>query len=180
MCILLPLGEIPFICRILISTSHIQSPNIKPGAIAFADLGKLIAKNWKALPDSERAKYNAEANVDKERYQRELEECNANMPVEQKEPAVPGPKIRNKRLGDGVSGGFEKRAKSSNGWPGYQDEGQSAVEQPFGPSSRGPPPYYDPYFGYGRAGAEGYGPPPPPGAFRFSFERSTSLQLSTN
>jgi hypothetical protein len=143
---------------------------MKSGAIAFADLGKLIAQNWKALPESERAKYTAEANIDKARYQREVEERNADMPPEpgpsgragesvSTEPA--GPNIRNKRLGEGVPGGSEKRAKTSYGWSGYQDEGQSG-EQHYGQSTRGPPPYYDPYFGYGRAGAEGYGPPPPP------------------
>ena len=138
------------------------------GAIAFEDLGRLIAKNWKALPDDERAKFAAEAAKDKERYQREVEESNAKLPQEKAKAPV-GPNIRNKRLGEPVvGGGAEKRQKTQFDGPQQQPEGQYPNENQ-GYPPRGPPPYYDPYYGYGRPGAgpngEGYGPPPP-GMFR--------------
>ena len=159
----------------------------KQGAIPFADLGKQIAQNWKALSTEERSKYAAEASVDKERYAREVEESNAALQASQEEDQAtkqqqyqsqqqqPGPKIRNKRLGDGVVGGGAapdaKRRMMNYPYEGYETGHHLEQYHPSsGPSPRGPPPYYDPYFGYGRPpppppGGEGYGPPPPMGTF---------------
>lgn len=153
----------PYIYIIYHISQHITNPINFTGAIAFEDLGKLIAKNWKALPDDERAKFAAEAAKDKERYQREVEESNAKLPQE-KAKAPAGPNIRNKRLGEAVLGGAEKRQKTHYDGQQQQQEGQYPNENQ-GYPQRGPPPYYDPYYGYGRPGAgpngEGYGPPPP-------------------
>ena len=110
------------------------------GAIPFAELGRLISTNWKALSDDERAKYAAEASIDKERYQREVEECQAAMAASESTKQAPGPKIRNKRLGDAPVGIPDGKRMN---YEGYE----------------GPPPYYDPW--YGRPPPpEGYGPPP--------------------
>lgn len=133
------------------------------GAIPFAELGKLISQNWKALSDEDRAKYDALAAEDKVRYQREVEKNQAAMAAaEQQKQKFPGPKIRNKRLADGLMSAPDGRRMRPNPYQEYE----GAPEYPSGPSPRGPPPYYDPYFGYGRPpmpGGEGYGPPP--GAF---------------
>lgn len=110
------------------------------GAIPFAELGKQIASNWKSLSASERKKYEEEANADKERYAREMEENNKIMAASD----IGGPPIR--KRGDNAGGGGKRGQHNS-----YYEEEQ--------PMNIGPPtPYYDPYFGgYGR-------PPPPPGA----------------
>lgn len=40
----------------------------------FQDLGKMVGKNWKNLPEAERGRYNLLANEDNERYRREMKE----------------------------------------------------------------------------------------------------------
>ena len=50
-----------------------MSPSIlAPGAIGFAQLGKHISEAWKGLDEKDRAPFQAEADKDKQRYQREL------------------------------------------------------------------------------------------------------------
>ena len=165
------------------SLSFFTQNTKKSGAIPFESLGKQIATNWKNLSKAERAKYESEASLDKERYAREVEEANALLAAqeeemkkqqEQFEQNVVGPKIRNKRLGaDGRMGAPDAKRRY---YEGYDPSGGGGRESYPGPSPRvgGPPPYYDPYFGYGRppppppagGGGEGpYGPPPPMGTF---------------
>jgi len=151
------------------------------GAISFAVLGKMISANWKSLDQATKAKYEAEAAKDKERYQREVKAANdhlrANPP-----PDPMGPKVYNgKRPGESIDGSSEgsfyghdpgKRLRTGeSGVPpptyphGYFD-GQ--YPPPYGPPpgyhSAGPPmhqrhPYYD-YYGYDHAA---FMPPHPNG-----------------
>ena len=44
---------------------------------AFGDIAKIISKQYKALSDKERKKWEKKAAEDKERYQREMAEYNA-------------------------------------------------------------------------------------------------------
>jgi hypothetical protein len=124
-----------------------------------------------ALSDEEREKYAAEANLDKERYQRELE-AGAIPEYRLKQGPVPDvPQRRSKRAADTPTGRDGKRTKPPGpygGYPGYSPPHPHQGYPP-GPSPRGP--YYDPYFGYGRPPnmyppdgpppGYGYGPPPP-------------------
>lgn len=49
-------------------------PRRSHGKIGFADLARMIAAKWKSLSKEERATYDEKAAIDKQRYQREMEE----------------------------------------------------------------------------------------------------------
>jgi hypothetical protein len=104
-----------------------------------------------ALSDEERKKYAAEANLDKERYQRELEACQAGSIPQyrlKQQPLSDVPQRRNKRAADTPTGRDGKCTKPPgpyDGYPGYSPPHPHQGYPP-GPSPRGP--YYDPYFGY--------------------------------
>lgn len=49
-------------------------PRRSHGKIGFADLARMIAAKWKSLSKEERQSYDEKAAIDKQRYQREMEE----------------------------------------------------------------------------------------------------------
>lgn len=49
-------------------------PRRSHGKIGFADLARMIAAKWKSLSKEERAIYDEKAAIDKQRYQREMDE----------------------------------------------------------------------------------------------------------
>lgn len=80
--------------RILRNTSQ---PSYKPrrshGKIGFADLARSVAESWKALEPDDKAKFEAKAAQEKERYERELDVWNqarvARMTMHCQQPKPP-------------------------------------------------------------------------------------------
>lgn len=48
--------------------------DLKSQNLSFTEIAKLVGENWQNLPGSEKEAYEAQANLDKEKYHRELVE----------------------------------------------------------------------------------------------------------
>lgn len=78
-----------------------------PG-IKFVDMGVILGKRWRALPVIEKQKYEELAHEDKQRFNREMEEYQANRIMnEPDEPTWPGDPTTHAAHGGGGGGGVE-------------------------------------------------------------------------